>query len=127
MSARRTSFYLDKQNARIMGVAAGTADYFGWDRLLVRVGFVLLTIFLMGPVLPIIYLIVGWVADAKPRALYGDSPDEAQFWAKVRRAPQHSIRDVRSTFRDADRRLRDLETYVTSSNSRLSAEIDRLR
>lgn len=127
MSPRRTRFYLDKENARFMGVCSGIADYFGWDALVVRIGFVLLTIFAMGPILPAAYLITGWVADKKPRALYADSPDEREFWAKVRRAPQHSLRDVRSSFRESDRRLADLERYVTSSNSRLAAEIDRLR
>lgn len=127
MTPRRTRFYLDKQNAKFMGVCSGIADYFGWDPLVVRIAFVLLTIFAMGPILPAIYVITGWVADKKPRALYADSPDEAQFWAKVRRAPQHSIRDVRSSFRETDRRLRDLEAYMTSSNSRLANEIDRLR
>jgi phage shock protein C len=37
------------------------------------------------------------------------------------------VRDVRSKFREIDRRLADVETYVTSSNSRLSREIEQLR
>jgi phage shock protein C len=37
------------------------------------------------------------------------------------------VRDVRSRFRDIDRRLGEVETYVTSSNSRLAREIEQLR
>ena len=42
MSASRTKFYLDKQNAKWSGVCAGIADYSGIDVLWVRVGAVLL-------------------------------------------------------------------------------------
>lgn len=44
MSASRTKFYLDKQNAKWSGVCAGIADYSGIDALWVRVGAVLLTL-----------------------------------------------------------------------------------
>ncbi len=39
---RRTKFYLDKQNAKWMGVCAGIADYTGVDVTLVRLGMILL-------------------------------------------------------------------------------------
>ncbi len=38
MSASRTKFYLDKKNAKWMGVCAGIADYTGVDVTWVRVG-----------------------------------------------------------------------------------------
>jgi phage shock protein C len=34
---------------------------------------------------------------------------------------------VRSRFRDIDRRLADVETYITSSHSKLAREIEQLR
>ncbi len=126
MSERRTRFYLDKRNKRFMGVCSGVADYFGWDTTWVRVGAVA-GVFFSGGHLLWIYFAIGLIADAKPPALYNDSADERQFWAKVRVAPQRSIRDVHSSFRESDRRLRDIEAYVTSSNSRLASEIDQLR
>src|SRR3546814_5650078 len=44
MTASRTKFYLDKQNAKWMGVCAGIADYTGIDVLWVRIGAVLITL-----------------------------------------------------------------------------------
>ncbi len=126
MQPSRTRFYLDKQNKRFMGVCSGIADYFGWDVLWVRVGVVLGTCFGLG-FLPVAYLVVGFLATPKPHELYDGSADEQRFWQKVRVAPQRTMRDVRSSFRDSDRRLRDIEAYMTSSNSRLSNEIDQLR
>ena len=126
MSDRRTSFYLDKRNAKVSGVLAGVADYFDVDPLFVRIGFVMTMIFLFPPLF-LAYFVVAWLAQPKPYSLYLETPDEREFWTKVRVAPQRTIRDVRSSFRETERRLRDIEAYVTSSNSRLANEIDGLR
>ena len=126
MSERRTRFYLDKRNKRFMGVCAGVADYFGVEAIWVRLGFVATMLFMFPPIF-FIYFAVGWIADAKPYALYDESAEERQFWARVRVAPQRTIRDVHASFRESDRRLRDIEAYVTSSNNRLANEIDKLR
>jgi phage shock protein C len=125
MSVRRTKFYLDKRNKKFLGVCAGVADFFGIDPIWIRLATALGTMFLGWPLLA--YLIIAWAADAKPYALYEDDADTQAFWRKARVAPQRTIRDVRSSFRDIDRRMRDIEAHVTSSNSRLAAEIDSLR
>lgn len=125
MEPRRTRFYLDKANAKLGGVCSGIADYFGIDVIWVRVGFISAIFF--GVPTPILYVLMWWLADPKPSALYADDPDEARFWSGVRLSPQRSIRDVHSRFRDIDRRLRDIEAHAVSSNSRLAAEIDQLR
>ena len=52
---------------------------------------------------------------------------EQQYWQRVRQSPARTAREVRSQFRDIDRRLAELETYYVTSNPRLSAEIERLR
>lgn len=127
MSARRTKFYLDKRNGKILGVCAGIADYTGVDVMLVRVGLVLLTIFAMGPIGVLAYLLLGWLAGNKPREFQDSSPEEEKFWQGVRAKPGRTIRDVRSRFRDIDRRLADVELHVTSHNRRLADEIDSLR
>lgn len=126
MSARRTKFYLDKRNAKLLGVCSGIADYTGIDVLWVRVGVVLGTLAGAG-FLVVAYFVIAWMAEKKPYALYEDDADRSAFWQKARVAPQRTIRDVNSSFRDIERRLRDVESYVTSSNRRLATEIDSLR
>lgn len=126
MSARRTKFYLDKRDAKFLGVCSGIADFTGIDAMWIRVGVVLGTIFGAG-FLVVAYFVIAWLAEAKPYALYDDDAQTRQFWQKARVAPQRTIRDVNSSFRDLDRRLRDIESYVTSSNRRLATEIDSLR
>src|SRR3546814_16091742 len=79
MSASRTKFYLDKQNAKWSGVCAGIADYSGIDALWVRVGAVLLTLMGGFPWTLIAYWLVAWMATPKPFALYG-SQEDAKFW-----------------------------------------------
>jgi len=127
MTSPRTKFYLDKQNAKWSGVCAGIADYTGMDVTLVRIGMVLLTILGGFPWTLIAYWVVAWMAPRKPIELYEQDPDRKKFWQGVRANPQRTTRDVRSRFRDLDRRLADVETYVTSSNNRLAQEIEQLR
>ena len=125
MSARRTSFYLDKTNAKWLGVCSGIADYTGIDLTVVRIVTVMGTLFGSG-VLLIAYLIIAWMAPVKPHGLY-ENAEDAQFWRDVRKSASGSTRDVRARFRDLDRRLADVETYYTSRNSSLANEIDALR
>lgn len=123
---RHTKFYIDKRNKKWLGVCAGISDYTGIDVTVVRISVVLLTILGSGNPL-IAYLIAAWIAPKKPLELYEQLPEEQKFWQGVRASPRRTVRDVRSRFRDIDRRLADVETYVTSSNSRLAKEIDQLR
>ena len=126
MSAPRTKFYLDKQNRKWLGVCAGIADYTGVDVTAIRVGFVV-GMFMTGGHLLLAYLIIAWMAPCKPSELYRQDPDQKKFWQGVRRNPHRVTREVRAHFRDIDRRLADVETYVTSSNNRLAREIEQLR
>ena len=125
MSASRTKFYLDKQNKKFLGVCAGIADYTGIDVTVVRVGTVILSLITSGWVIPA-YFITAWLAPCKPFGLYDDAED-AKFWQGVRSNPSRSASEVRSKFRDLDRRLADIETLYTSRNTRLADEIDALR
>jgi phage shock protein C len=126
MTAQRTRFYLDKQNAKWKGVCSGIADYTGIDATWVRVGTVLVTLLGAFPWTLIAYVITAWVANDKPSGLY-ENAEEAKFWQGVRQSPARTTSDVRSKFRDIDRRLADVEMYYTSRNSRLSNEIDSLK
>jgi len=124
---RHTKFYLDRANRKWSGVCAGIADYTGVDVTLVRVGVVLLTFVGGFPWTLIAYWVTAHITPDKPRELVEEGPDKAKFWQGVRASPRRTIRDVRSKFRDIDRRLADVETYVTSSNTRLAREIEQLR
>ncbi|MEA1082725.1 envelope stress response membrane protein PspC [Sphingomonas sp. CD22] len=122
----RTKFYLDPQDAKWKGVCAGIADYTGVDVLWVRLGVAGMTIIAQQWWIVIAYMIIAWVADNKPNGLY-DTPEDAKFWQGVRSNPTRSTTEVRSKFRDIDRRLADIELHYTSRNSRLAEEIDSLR
>lgn len=124
MSDSRTRFYLDKQDAKFKGVCAGIADYTGIDVNIVRIATVLLT-FATGWII-LAYLVAAWVAPTKPTGLYGTA-DDARFWQGVRSNTKRSTAEVRSKFRDIDRRLADVETLYTSRNSQLASEIESLR
>lgn len=126
-AARRTKYYLDRQNRKYKGVCAGIADYTGFDVTLIRVVTVLLTVMGGFPWTLIAYWLTAWLARDKPRELSGDSPEETKFWQGVRASPGRSVRNVRSRFRDLDRRLADIETHVTSGNMSLANEIEKLR
>lgn len=54
-------FLVNRRDGKIMGVAAGLADYTGVDPLLIRLGLVA-ALLLTGPVVLIAYLVAGLVA-----------------------------------------------------------------
>lgn len=58
-------YTLDKSNGKMLGVCAGLARSTGWDPLLVRLGAVLLTLFALGPLGILLYLIVAWLAESR--------------------------------------------------------------
>ncbi|WP_019516531.1 envelope stress response membrane protein PspC [Sphingomonas sp. Mn802worker] len=126
MSDSRTKFYLDKQDAKWKGVCAGIADYTGIDVLWVRVAAVLMTVVAQQWWIILAYWVVAWMAEPKPINLYQDRADQ-KFWQGVRSNPTRSAAEVRSTLRDVDRRLADIELHYTSRNSTLANEIDSLR
>jgi phage shock protein C len=125
MKSRRTSFYLDKRNAKWLGVCAGIADYTGYDVTLVRIAMVAGSVLMWGGLF-VVYIITAMVANDKPSGLY-ENAEEAKFWQGVRQSPTRSASDVRSKFRDIDRRMAAAEAHYTGQNSRLADEIDNLK
>lgn len=57
-------FLINRQSAKIMGVAAGLADWSGIDVLVIRLGLVA-ALLLTGPVVILFYLLTGWLASAR--------------------------------------------------------------
>ena len=125
MNSPRTTLYKDKQNAKLMGVCAGIADYTGVDALWIRLAAFIALYPTGGLVIPA-YLLMGLLLNRKPEHLYTDR-DEEKYWQRVRQSPQRTAREVRARFRDIDRRLASVEEHYVDSNPRLSAEIERLR
>ena len=122
----RTRFYKDKRNGKFMGVCAGIADYTGFDVTLVRICFLAAMFMSGGSVLPF-YFIAAFVSPNKPRSLEIRDREDQHFWQGVRASPAQATRDIRSRFKDMDRRLADIESYVTTENRSLANEIEQLR
>jgi phage shock protein C len=124
--ASRTRFYRDKRHGKLLGVCAGIADYTGFDVNLVRVCFLAAIFMSGGSVLPF-YFIAAMVTPTKPRQFDHADTEERRFWQGVRASPARTARDIRGRFKDIDRRLADIESYVTTENRSLAREIDQLR
>lgn len=124
--ASRTRFYRNKREGKILGLCAGIADYTGIDTNMVRIMMVAGAFFSGGSTIPL-YFIAGWIAPDKPQELERDTADQQQFWQGVRASPARTARGIASSFRDIDRRLADIEQYVTTENRSLAREIDSLR
>ena len=60
-----SSYTLDKNNAKILGVCAGLARSAGWDPTLVRIGAIALTLFALGPLMILFYVLVGAFAPGR--------------------------------------------------------------
>ncbi|MDJ0806382.1 MAG: envelope stress response membrane protein PspC [Gammaproteobacteria bacterium] len=104
--------YRDTQNEMIAGVCAGIADYFGVSVNVVRVITVIIGLIYSVPMF-IIYLLAAWLIPEKPVDLYKDQDDE-DFWRSYRRSPRDTLGDTKRKMRELERKLRRLESYVTS-------------
>ncbi len=114
---RGRKFYLNRADGKVMGVCAGLSDYTGWDPTLIRIGAVLVTLLGAFPWTVIAYAAAALIAKKRP-AGYED--------LAVPRLST-STAEMRENMRDIDRRMAEVETFVTSSNGRLAQEIDSLR
>ena len=54
-------FILNRRDAKVMGVAAGFADWLDIDVLIVRLGLIVATL-ITGPVTILLYILTGWLA-----------------------------------------------------------------
>ena len=122
----RTRFYRDKRNGKVMGICAGIADYTGFDVTLVRIAMIAAVFLSSGSIVPV-YFIAGWLAVDQPRELESTDVEEREFWRSVRQSPTRTARDIRLRLKDIDRRLADVESYVTTENRSLAREIEQLR
>lgn len=54
-------FLINRRDAKVMGVAAGLADYTGVDALIIRLAMVA-AVLITGPIAILFYLLTGWLA-----------------------------------------------------------------
>ena len=114
--------YLDKENAKLGGVCAGVADYFGWNIKTVRILWVIATL-LWPPILITAYVVMAWLLDAKPRIDYGlRSPSETSMPGDPM-SPRNKFAQVKSRFDRLESRLRAMEGVVTSRSFQMDREL----
>ena len=54
-------FLVNRRDAKLMGVAAGLADYTGVDALIIRLAIVA-AVLITGPIAILFYVLTGWLA-----------------------------------------------------------------
>jgi len=112
--------YRDPRKGMILGVCAGIADYFGITPLPVRLlAVVALFVFTVPTFLA--YFIAAALIPRRPPDLYA-SGEEEEFWRSVRTEPTQTVRELRHRFREMERRLRAMESWVTSREFKLNRE-----
>lgn len=109
--------YRDTDHSVLMGVCAGIADYFGLPRWVVRVAAVFL-LFAFTFMTVIVYFALGFMLKPKPLDLYANA-DEERFWRDARVDPKRTVGDLQSKYRAIEKRIRDAEAFVTSSEFKL--------
>jgi len=57
-------FVVNREQGKLLGVAAGIGDYTGVDPLIVRLGLVAATL-ILGPLTLLFYVLTGWLANAR--------------------------------------------------------------
>ncbi|HYI65021.1 MAG TPA: PspC domain-containing protein [Allosphingosinicella sp.] len=114
MNMRSKRFEVDRANGKLLGVCAGIANHTGVDATIIRIALVLVTIMGAFPWTLVAYGVAFMVG--RPRAHQG----QALARTGVRE-------ESRERMRSLDLRMQAIETYVTSSNSRLAREIEDLR
>lgn len=113
----KKSFYLDKANGKVFGVCSGLASHMNWDPTFVRVAVVILTLATF-PWGLVAYGAAAMIGKKRP-AGYGEETAAP--------ALRTSTYEMSRSMRDIDRRMAEVETYVTAQNTPLAREIESLR
>jgi phage shock protein C len=108
----RIRLYRDPARGVLAGVCAGIAQYFGVERIVVRLAFVLALVFFFVPA-ALAYVILAFALPVRPPALFTSGEEEA-FWRGVATAPDDTLHHMRRRFGDIEARLRSMESAVAS-------------
>ncbi|MEP1447763.1 MAG: envelope stress response membrane protein PspC [Paraglaciecola sp.] len=149
------TLHRDPAKGKIAGVCAGIAEYFGMEIWLVRIltltGFFLLG----GPFFFVGYIAAWFILEKKPKG-YTARPKDYEFTTKGHQtksqgkgwhnvdeqesekvvvkskvwqageSPKQAFIDIKQRFEKNESRLRNMETYVTSSEFQLNRELSKL-
>ncbi len=115
MNMRGKRFETDKAEGKLLGVCAGLANHTGIDATIIRVALVVVTVLGAFPWTLILYGVAALVGRPRQQAGYALSRSAA------------TREESRERMRNLDLRMQAIETYVTSSNSKLAREIEELR
>jgi len=118
MNFRGRRFETDKANGKVAGVCAGLGETLGVDPNVVRIGFVLAAVighafFAMA----LVYAVL---------AVMGAPGRAGRKLARAESKPR-SDRALDERLRAHEQRMREIDTFVAGSNSRLAREIEELR
>lgn len=149
------TLHRDPSKGKIAGVCAGIAEYFGMEIWLVRI-LTLTGFFLLAPPFFFVGYIAAWfILEKKPHGLSAKPRDEefasrnqqhkaqGKGWhnvteeesekvvvkSKIWQAgepPKQAFIDIKQRIEKNERRLRKMETYVTSSEFQLNRELSKL-
>ncbi len=104
--------YRNTKDGKIAGVCAGIADYVNIDAWIVRVGLIIGLIF-FPPVFAVGYVVLWGVLKKRPPHLY-ENPEEEVFWRSVTTKPDQTLAGLKTKFRELDRQIVEMETYIAS-------------
>jgi phage shock protein C len=142
--------YRNTRDAKVMGVCAGLADYLDVRTCVIRTLTIIAIIFSGGWVIAL-YVVMGLILDPMPEHLYRPQPApeprrptrrerrherweqrrerreqrrDRRYWQRAEPSqPDYDTRDVRRRYETIERRLRNLEAYMTSKKFRLDREL----
>ncbi len=114
--------YLNKEDAKLAGVCAGVADYFGWSIKTVRILWVVATV-IWPPILITAYVVMAWLLDAKPNMGYGQRRPNETSVPNDPMSPRSRFSQVKTRFDRLESRLRNMESVVTSRGFQMDREL----
>ena len=142
----RRKLYRNPAKAKICGVCAGVAEYFGFEVWVVRIITVSLVLLGWGPIV-LAYFVLYFVLDPnpnyekngkcdwKPRKTSAESkdfdenkpyrPSVKEVW-KSAPPPDQLLSEIEGKFSNIERHLQDMETYVTSRRFNLDKEFSKM-
>ena len=151
MNRARKELYRLPRQGKVAGVCAGIAEYFGFEVWLVRI-VIISCVLLSGAVFVVAYVAAWFILEVQP----SDKKGHANYWknekaghwreqgnVKVKshfdkpievkervwqagEPPKQAFHDIARQFRSIEKRLQNLETYVTSTEFTVAREINKL-